>query len=598
MIFADLFEKQTYKREIQSKLMNRLILILFTLSFTLIYGQEKKVLKLLGDDFQRIPARTNSPYMEPSEVCRIVPSTTVLGDTSGIVYQNEYMLFRNYPNPAQSLSDAALSCVKSTYVSNAEYLEFQNWVRDSIAREYIYDGVESDADAVKLINVSKSEMKSFKFNLDDRTENRSIYNLNWKTKFSYTDPQFLPFLYFLYLSPNERFCKRKDIDERHLRYIYIQSVQKSKGELKKFHSNIPVILFQDFWAAQSASINDEYSVLGQVYDQLLPDQPAVGLTGIQANAFCYWKELQLQQELNKKHLPYLVQVTLPLVSELTVKTPGNLSIPTKDYTSNWKITVKNYQIFMRAVRDSFITEVLYAELPDSKEATKLIQSKPLYFDEGCLKFVKFNSDKRASNREVFALTENGSILKKHKEEIKKIEVRNSDQLDIYKYYRMDIKSKAIVGKLENRERYNLDGLNFEFLHTSEKDSVTKEPIGMDLNLDYVNMLSQGSGVRGHEKYRRFIVPELVQLTPGIPIENQKSEDFIQGISYEQALAYYHWKYPISKVKESNDWQRYVYPNKEQFEQIQKGVQIIVPQHELNYPTPVFRYVITFTAVEN
>jgi hypothetical protein len=567
-------------------------------SVTLTYGQQKKLLKLLGSDFQPVPTRTKSQYMETNTACQAVSSTTVFGDTSGIVYQNEYMLFRNYPNPAQSLSNAALSCVKSTYVSNAEYLEFQNWVRDSIAREHIYNDVESDAIALKFINVSKSELKSFKFNLDDRNENRSRYNLNWKTKFSYADPEFLPFLYFLYLPPNERFCHRKDIDERHLRYIYIQSVQKSKGELKNFHSNIPVILFQDFWAAQSASINDEYSVLGQVYDQLLPTQPAVGLTGMQANAFCHWKELQLQQELNKKHLPYLVQVTLPLVSELTAKSPGALSVPPKDYTPNWKITVHDYQLFMHAVRDSFITEVLYAELPDSKEATKLIQSKPLYFDEGCLKFVKFNSDKRASNREVFALTENGSILKKHKEEIKKIEVRNSDRLDIYKYYRMDIKSKTIVGKLENRERYNLDGLNFEFLHTSEKDSVTKEPIGMDLNLDYVNMLSQGSGVRGHEKYRRFIVPELVQLTPGIPIENQKSEDFIRGISYEQALAYYHWKYPIWKVRATDDWQKYVYPDEEQFKRIQKGEQVFSQQHELNYPTPVFRFVVTFTAMEN
>lgn len=575
--------------------MNKLILFLVTLSITIAYGQQKKLMKFLGSDFKPVPARTTNQYMETNGACRIVPSTTVLGDTSGVVYQNEYMLFRNYPNPVQSLSNLVLNYTKTTFVSNAEYLEFQHWVRDSIAREYIYTGIESDA--MRFINISKSEMKNKKFYTNDRHGNRLKYTLNWNTKFSFTDMELIPILASMYLPVNNRFCKRNYIDERRLAYAYTLAIPKIKEGFDTLDFITPTMMLQDFWAMQSTSINDEFSVLGQVYDQLLPEQPAVGLTGMQANAFCHWKEIQLQQQINKKQLPYLVQVTLPIVSELTVKSPGTLNIPAKDYTPNWKITVQDYQLFMQAVRDSFIMEVLYSELPDPKEATKLIQTKPLYFDEASMEFVKFDLYDIASNREVFPLTENKSILKKYKDRIKEIETRYSDQLNLYRYDRMDIKAKTIVGELVAETGHTIENKAFKYLYASKKDSITKEPIGMDLNLDYVNILCQGSGVRSHERYGRFIIHEQVQLNPGIPIANQKSEDFIQGISYEQALAYYHWKYPISKLKSSDDWQRYVYPNEAQFKQIQKGEQVIIPQHEISFPTPVFRYVVTFIPVK-
>ncbi|WP_294673059.1 hypothetical protein [uncultured Fluviicola sp.] len=576
----------------------KLFFVLFILVSLHSYGQQKKLEKLLGPDFQSVSTRTKNPYMETNEACRIVPSITVLGDTSGIVYQNEYMLFRNYVNPAILSSNGTSSYIKRTFVSNSEYLEFQNWVRDSIAREYIYKYVESDEEALRYLNISKSVKKSPEFYPNARLENRQKYTLNWKRKFSYTDPELFPLLVSMYLPQNNRFYQRRDIDERDLRYVYALPILEINKDFDTVDFNTSVILFQDSWANQSTSINDEYSVLGQVYDQLLPTSPGVGLTGMQANAFCHWKEVQLQQKLNQKHLPYKVQVTLPLVSEL-ISTSAAFNVPAKDYTSNWRITVQDYHRFIQAVRDSFITEVLYAEITtDSKEATKLIQAKKIYFDEYAMEFVNLEPDDRDMNRRIFPLTENGSILKRYKEQMKNIELRYKDRMDVYKYYRMDIKAKTIVGKLDLKIPYFVNGSTYELLYPSKKDSITKKPVGMDLNLDHVNRFGQGAGVRAHDRYSRFIIREVLHITPDLPIENQDPEDLIKGITYDQALAYYHWKFPIWRVKSEDDWQKFVYPNEEQFKRVQKGEQAIIPAHEINFPSPTFRYVVTFIPVND
>lgn len=575
--------------------MNKLF-ILFTLFAVTAFGQNKKLSSFLGSDFQTISARKNIPYMETNPLCEMVPSLSIKNDTSGMVYQNEYVLFRNLECLSADSMKSAVNFLKTTFVSNKEYQEFQKWVRDSASRERIYAGTSAGNEAVKWLNVPTKDFKSL--HLSAREENRKKYPLNWKKEFSYDDLNLMPLLVDMYLPVNERFYKSRDFDERKNTYHY--TLFPSNQTAEKFGGirfEITTVSHEAFWAKESASINDEVSVLGQIYDRLFLSNPVVGLTGMQANAFCHWKEIQLQNELDKRQLPYKVRLTLPMVSEY-VNTSKTLTIPEKNYTLNWKITVKDYQSFIKAVRDSLFKEVLFMELEEDWLASRFLQAKKVYLDESTLGIVEYDPSDRVENRSIFPLTEDQKILQKYTEQIKAIESRYAEKLNNYLYYRMNVKGKTILGKMETdsgsgyANNFGDKGHLVELLSVSETDSLG-HPIGMDLSMNWVNCLYQGTGVRDHENYARFILREVVQVTPSIPIENQQPEVLMKGITYEQALAYYHWKYPIWKAKVGEDWQNYVYPNEKQFEQIQNGESLIIPEHQLNFPSPLFRYVVSF-----
>ena len=71
------------------------------------------------------------------------------------------------------------------------------------------------------------------------------------------------------------------------------------------------------------------------------------------------------------------------------------------------------------------------------------------------------------------------------------------------------------------------------------------------------------------------------------------DQLIQTINYEQALAYYNWKYhrtpSVHKSKYIND----LVPSNTQFKKVQAGESVVLPRTEIPYPSPVFRYVIHF-----
>lgn len=570
--------------------MIRPVLLLFSLLLILdSFGQDQKFVRLLGNDFEPIQARKSIPYMEPDPSYKTIPSTTILHDTSGLVYLNEYLLFRNYI-PAQK---AGASYLKTTFVSNAEYQEFQNWVRDSNAREKIYQGIPSDEEALKYLETDVKEIRKRTGSELSPYRNERAYPFNWKTQFNYTDPELMPLLADMYLPKPERFYGKREFDKRKFTYFYLVPLKESDSPLRLY---TVLIDHPAFWANQSVSCNDEFAVLGQGYDCLLPASPVIGLTGMQAHAFCRWKEVQLQQQLDQQHIPYRVRVTLPMIHELT-EMPSGLTVPERNYTTQWKIRVQDYRAFVEAVRDSVLIEALYAELSISSpgEAAKLLRSQTSYFDEYHLVCKEFDPKDTAMNRDYFSLKQDKNLVKKYSGLLKAIESRVKERLDWYVYFRMDIAEKAIVGTPEVREVRAGEGYQSEpkRLEILEINDLTGEPVGMDMELEWSNQLGNGAGVRDHENYSRFILRDSIRTTPSIPIETQKPEDVMKGITYAQALAYYHWKYPVWKAKTSDNWQYYIYPDETQFGKIQQGEQLIIPEHRLSYPSPVFRYVVTF-----
>lgn len=113
-----------------------------------------------------------------------------------------------------------------TEITNNEYRQFVEWVRDSMARERIYasDAIEDD-DAGRYINYTdmyfdEGALEFVEYDPSDRALNRSLFALNWDRKFSYDDEEIVPLLADMYYPQPERFYNHRDIDVRKLIYRY------------------------------------------------------------------------------------------------------------------------------------------------------------------------------------------------------------------------------------------------------------------------------------------------------------------------------------------------------------------------------------------
>ena len=112
-----------------------------------------------------------------------------------------------------------------TEITNNEYRQFVEWVRDSMARERIYAGLEEDEDAMDYINYTdmyfdEGGLEYVEFDPGNRDENRAIFALNWGRRFSYDDPELLPLLADLYYLQPERFYQRREFDTRKFIFKY------------------------------------------------------------------------------------------------------------------------------------------------------------------------------------------------------------------------------------------------------------------------------------------------------------------------------------------------------------------------------------------
>jgi sulfatase modifying factor 1 len=111
-----------------------------------------------------------------------------------------------------------------TEVTNNEYRQFVEHVKDSIAREKIYINWEDDA-AQDFINYQEryfdEDSKEFvDYDGSDKEKNRSLFTLNWDKKFDYSQEEYVPLLADMYYPSNERFYKKREIDTRKLLYRY------------------------------------------------------------------------------------------------------------------------------------------------------------------------------------------------------------------------------------------------------------------------------------------------------------------------------------------------------------------------------------------
>ena len=199
-----------------------------------------------------------------------------------------------------------------TEITNDEYRQFVDWVRDSIARTLL------------------GAVRPSQYLIERNSKTGEVYDpprLNWKTKIDWNskDQDVRDALEAMYLPENERYFRRKEIDARKLMYSYywvdLQAAarkdfsQKGNPQNASFANrpqgmrdrsvyvhNETINVYPDTlcWIADyTYSFNDpltEKYFWHPAYDHY----PVVGVNWKQARAFCVWRTQLLNNALRRK----------------------------------------------------------------------------------------------------------------------------------------------------------------------------------------------------------------------------------------------------------------------------------------------------------
>ena len=211
-----------------------------------------------------------------------------------------------------------------TEITNNEYRQFTNWVRDSLAHIILGNsGVEG--------------------HLIEEDKYGNLYEtpiIDWSTKIRWDDPEVRTILEDeMYLSVSERLDAKREFDTR--KYIYQYEVLdisaaavKAKREAgasgetnrSEFLSVVDVPIFPDtlVWTHDfTYSLNDPYTS-NYFFHPAFDDYPVVGVNWKQATAFTKWRTHMINTFLRKNNQPILPEFRLPSESEWEYASRGGL----------------------------------------------------------------------------------------------------------------------------------------------------------------------------------------------------------------------------------------------------------------------------------
>jgi gliding motility-associated lipoprotein GldK len=213
-----------------------------------------------------------------------------------------------------------------TEITNNEYRQFTNWVRDSIARRILGDaGIEGHL-------IEEDEYGNF-------IEPALI---NWKEKIRWDDIEVREILEEeMYLPEHERFNRMREIDTRKLIYAYQEmdlkkAAQKAnrendatgKRDRSVFLKDVEVSIFPDTLAwmhdytySFNEPMTDEY-----FWHPAFDDYPVVGINWNQAVAFTKWRTQMMNSFLRRNNEPTIPDFRLPTESEWEYAARGGMDL--------------------------------------------------------------------------------------------------------------------------------------------------------------------------------------------------------------------------------------------------------------------------------
>ena len=244
--------------------------------------------------------------------------------------------------------------IDETEITNNEYRQFVYYVRDSIMRRIL-------AQAGRI---------EFEISED---EDGNVFDppyINWDEKIDHRDQEIREFLNEIYLSQDERFYMRKEIDTRKLMFEYYnvdleQAAKKANrynfetqeyegyfinrdGERIEIENRSTFIVVDRInvypdtlvWISDfTYSYNEPYAET-YFWHPGYDNYPVVGVNWKQVRAFCIWRTKLLNDFLASKGNPHVMKYRLPLESEWEYAARGGLDLAPYPwggmYTTNYE----------------------------------------------------------------------------------------------------------------------------------------------------------------------------------------------------------------------------------------------------------------------
>lgn len=164
-------------------------------------------------------------------------------------------------------------------VTNGEYREFVNWVKDSIMKTELIKKGYGDYGRMVLENID------------------TCYEINRKSKIDFKNRNIVNTLDKFYIE-GDRFYGIKDVNSEILIY-------NNNGQL------VPIYPDTLSWVKDFTYSYNEPMTNGYFWHPYYNDNPVVGVTFHQASAFLKWKTIQHQKELDEKGINFKVKYELP-----------------------------------------------------------------------------------------------------------------------------------------------------------------------------------------------------------------------------------------------------------------------------------------------
>ncbi|WP_338409250.1 gliding motility lipoprotein GldK [uncultured Flavobacterium sp.] len=272
-----------------------------------------------------------------------------------------YIMGKSDDDPANS-QDAPTKTVtvRSFYmdeaeITNSEYREFVEWVKDSIIRKRLAVFADEMGEKPGTGGIGEFAFK------DDDPENMSPYDkymyenyysmgtdedpyaerrLNRKVKLitdtqKYPDEYYVEVMDSMYLPAAESYNGLRTIDVAKLKFRYaevdLNEAVKKKGRKSFLKKSEPVEIYPDttVWIKDFAYSYNEPMHNDYFWHQAYSEYPVVGVTWKQSKAFCAWRTLKKNNYLkNKKGRDQINKFRLPIEAEWEYAARGGLQSST------------------------------------------------------------------------------------------------------------------------------------------------------------------------------------------------------------------------------------------------------------------------------
>jgi len=258
--------------------------------------------------------RPRFEYADPPGMVFIPMGSFIMGPSDEDVIYSQTSINRTISIPAFYMDE--------TEITNNQYREFVYWVRDSIARSWLYlAGHQEGRD-------------EFGFDEDEFGNPIDPPTLNWRPRIRWNDQEVMEILEYLYIPEQERFFRRREINTDTLQYIFQRIDWRAAAQLSnrnasraQFVKTDTVAVYPDtlVWIRDFTYTYNEPMATSYFWHPTYDHYPVVGVNWKQARAFTVWRTNLLNSYLASRNRPFAMDFLLPSEAEWEYAARGGLS---------------------------------------------------------------------------------------------------------------------------------------------------------------------------------------------------------------------------------------------------------------------------------